>query len=393
MRWIKMRIWKRTIHQRVVKKYKRIFFLILFIFIITSLIAPKIRAFDIGANNIGKIDPVGVGSLIMYTFVGTDYVYLCQYNATDSAFLIYDVSTISNPILVSKSLSGDSRACAVTSDESIALVGRDSFVEILDISNKSAPTINQSVSIPGGAVIYDIIIIDNLAYCAAHDEGLIVINFTDINTASIVFTDDSEYIYGISLDSTRNIIYAAARINFRVYELHPNGTPFLRNSWFMENYEIHSVETISSTRVAFGDAHGLVYLFDSTNLDNFILLSFVDVGSDTWEILYSSGFGANLLVADTIAGLSVMDFSSETNPTWSRRMSSTEEPIYGFHVAIYNDYILLAAYNNLLIYRLSDCLTTTPGGIPSFQLLVTLITIIILIPVMISFKKRVTKLK
>jgi hypothetical protein len=329
----------------------------------------------------------------MYTFVGTNYVYLCQDNATDSAFLIYDVSTISNPILVSKCLSGDSRACAVNSDESIAVVGKNSFVEILDISNKSAPTINQSVSIPGGAAIYDIIIIGNLAYCAAHDEGLIVINITDINTASIIFTDDSSYIYGISFDATRNIIYAAARIYFRVYDLYSNGTPYLRNSWFVESYEVTNVETISSTRVAFGDTHGLVYLFDSTNLDSFILLSFVDVGSETEEILYSSGFGANLLVADNIAGLSVVDFSSETNPILSRRMSSTEGPINGYHVAIYSDYILLAAYDNLLIYKLSDCLAITSGGIPSFQLLVTLITIMIMIPVTILPKKIVDRKK
>ncbi|HUY00659.1 MAG TPA: hypothetical protein VMV49_13955 [Candidatus Deferrimicrobium sp.] len=383
-----MRFWKRTIQQRVIKKIKRLFFLLLFVLTVISLIAPKIQAFDIGANNIGKINPVGVGSLIMYSTVGNDYLYLCQYNAIDSAFLIYDVSTIASPILVSKCLTGDSRACAVNSDETIAIVGRDSFVEILDISNKSAPIINQTVPIPGGATIYDIIIINRLAYCAAHGKGLIVINFTDINTASIIFTDDSSYIYGISFDPTRNIIYAAARIYFRVYDLYSNGTPSLRNSWFVESYEVTNVETISSTRVAFGDTHGLVYLFDSTNLDSFILLGFVDVGSETGEILYSSGFGANLLVADIIAGLSIVDLSSETDPILLRKMSSTEESINGVHVTLYNEYILLAAYNNLLIYRLSDCLATSSDGIPSFQLLFTLITIMMMIPVVIIPKKR-----
>lgn len=378
---------KRRIYLRLIKTSKRIFYIILCIFTIFSLITPNTFGFESGAENIGKIDPVGEGSLIMYTCVGTNYVYISQYNAVDSAFLIYDMSTISNPILVSKCLTGDSTACAVNSDETIAIVGIDSSVEILDISNKSSPIINQTVPILGGATIYDIIINENLAYCAAHDEGLVVINLTDINTASIIFQDTSQYIYALSFDPIRNIIYAAARIKFRVYELHLNGTPFLRNEWFTEFYEIYSVETISTTRVAYGDSHGLVYLFDSTNLDNFTLLSVVDVGSETREILYSSGFGANLLVADRIVGLSVVDFSSETNPTCSRRMSTSDGLIYGVHVALYNDYIFLAGLFKLLIYRVSDCFAAPSSGIPSFQLLMTLSTII-LIPIILQLKKK-----
>ncbi len=392
MRGFELKFLKTPICRSSIRIIKKVLFLFILIFILSTLLAPKIQAFDIGANNIGKIDPVGVGSIPMFAYAGTDYVYVCQENAIDSAFLIYDLSSISNPTLVSQCLSGDSRACAVTSDETVALVGRGDYVEVLDISNKSAPQVNQSVFIPGGASIYDIMIVDNLAYIAAHGEGLILINITDTNSASIVFTDDTSYIYGISFDSTRNVIYAAARIYFRVYNLYPNGTPVLRTEWLTESYAIHSVEVINPTRVAFGNDHGLVYLFDSTDLDNLTLLSFVDAGTETTELLYTSDFHSNLLVADVIAGLSVVDFASETKPTLSRRMSSTEGLLRGMHVARYNDYILLPTQYNLLIYRLSDCLDRNTGGIPSFQLLMSLFAVMIMIPVIKLFKKSSAKL-
>ncbi len=133
------------------------------------------------------------------------------YMSSNNGFLIADVSDISNPVYIYKNdtdISNQVYHVALYNNYVVAVFDHD--IRIFDVSNPYNPVFVSTTDL--GDQIRDIEVAGNFAYVGTSNDGLLIVNLTDVNSPTIISSLDEGYaIYDLFVNG--NFVYVAKGSN------------------------------------------------------------------------------------------------------------------------------------------------------------------------------------
>jgi hypothetical protein len=380
------------------------------IFLVIPFIGTPVS--NAAATSVGWLDvqPLASGTASYRDVVGGtgDYIYAVQTGSNDYAFLVVSIATPSNPSIVgyeNRSSTGHTiHSVDINDDETVAVVGVTQGIYVIDITDKANPNRTSYFSYGASNAAYDVVIVDDLVYCAAGSTGLPVINISDINNPSLHFggyygDTGSLWCRGIAYEPTYDKIYAAMSSGyFRVFSLDSDGIPNTQSTIAAVSTSADAVTVIASVRAAIMDDYGEVAIIDTTNLNSPSVLGSTDIGGASGyygELVYDGTLGLKLLAAedDTLA---VVDFTTSSSPssfTGASGFSGYGVGLCGSYVAVAGGPWGLFIYNTVDVVSSNGGTTTFPfDDIPGFELIFVLIAYFGLTVYLLMKKRNPTKL-
>lgn len=352
------------------------------IFLVIPFIGTPIS--NAAASSVGWLDvqPLASGTASYRDVVGGtgNYIYAVQTGSNDYAFMVVSIATPSNPTIVgyeNRSSTGHTiHSVDVNAAETIAVVGVTQGIYVINITDKSNPTRTSYFSYAAANAAYDVVIVDDLVYCAAGSTGLPVIDISDINNPSLQFGGNygdtgSLWCRGIAYEPTYDKIYAAMSSGyFRIFSLDGSGNPSTQSTIAAGSTSSDAVTVINSVRAAHMDDYGIVSIIDTTNLNSPSVLGTTDIGGASGyygELVYDGTLGLKLLAAedDTLA---VVDFTTASSPSSFTGASGFS----GYGVGVSGIYTLVAGGPwGLFVYNTADVVSggsTTTTTLPTFEI-------------------------
>ncbi|WP_321419932.1 PGF-pre-PGF domain-containing protein [uncultured Methanomethylovorans sp.] len=268
------------------------------------------------------------GSISNVVVVG-NYAYAAQ----GQDMLVIDVTKTSNPSEVGKLTTLSLINSIVVEGNYAYIANGDNGLQVVDITNPTAPTIVGTYTYNSGAA-YGVTVANNYAYVANGNSGLVIVDIT--NPAAPTFKgryDTPGYAYGISV--VGNYAYVADGGNgLVIVDVTNPAAPTSLSSY--DTVKANAVTVSGNYAYVADDSNGLV-IVDITNPAAATYTGKYDTQGNATCVAIEGNYA---YVADGSSGLSIVNISNPATPSSTAVYSAT--PGYAYSIDVVDNYAYIA---------------------------------------------------